>query len=60
MLEAVTGGAGTRDEVLDQAWSEIDLDAVPYLRLAAGLTLDAHLEKLSADGLLPDGFSHLR
>src|SRR6478735_2417644 len=60
VLEAVSGGAATRDEVLDQAWSEIDLDAVPYLRLAAGLTLDAHLDKLSADGLLPDGFSHLR
>jgi glyoxylase-like metal-dependent hydrolase (beta-lactamase superfamily II) len=60
VLEAVNGGAATRDEVLDQAWSEIDLDAVPYLRMAAGLTLDAHLEKLFADGHLPDGFSHLR
>jgi glyoxylase-like metal-dependent hydrolase (beta-lactamase superfamily II) len=60
VLEAVAGGAATRDEVLDRAWSEIDLDAVPYLRMAAGLTLDAHLEKLSADGRLPDGFAHLR
>jgi len=60
VLAAVNGGAATRDEVLDRAWSEVDLDAVPYLRMAAGLTLDAHLEKLSADGLLPGGVSHLR
>lgn len=60
VLEALDGGAATRDEVLDRAWSEVDLDAVPYLRMAAGLTLDAHLEKLFADGLLPGGFSHLR
>jgi glyoxylase-like metal-dependent hydrolase (beta-lactamase superfamily II) len=60
VLEAVAGGAATRDEVLDRAWSDVDLDAVPYLRMAAGLTLDAHLEKLAAEGRLPDGFSHLR
>lgn len=52
VLEAVEAGAATRDEVLDRAWSEMDLDAVPYLRMAAGLTLDAHLEKLSAEGRL--------
>src|SRR4051812_37510755 len=60
VLEAVSAGASTRDEVLDRAWSEIDLDAVPYLRMAAGLTLDAHLEKLSAEGRLPDGAAYLR
>jgi glyoxylase-like metal-dependent hydrolase (beta-lactamase superfamily II) len=60
VLEAVSEGASTRDEVLDRAWSEIDLDAVPYLRLAAGLTLDAHVEKLSAEGRLPDGATYLR
>jgi glyoxylase-like metal-dependent hydrolase (beta-lactamase superfamily II) len=59
VLEAVSAGATTRDELLDQAWSEIDLDAVPYLRMAAGLTLDAHLEKLSDDGRLPEGFAPL-
>jgi hypothetical protein len=46
--------------VLDRAWSEMDLDAVPYLRMAAGLTLDAHVDKLSAEGRLPDGFTRLR
>jgi glyoxylase-like metal-dependent hydrolase (beta-lactamase superfamily II) len=60
VLDALSAGARTRDEVLDRAWSEIDLDAVPYLRLAAGLTLDAHLDKLSAEGRLPDGVSRLR
>jgi glyoxylase-like metal-dependent hydrolase (beta-lactamase superfamily II) len=60
VLEAVEAGAVTRDEVLDRAWSEIDLDSVPYLRMAAGLTLDAHIDKLSAEGRLPDGFTRLR
>jgi glyoxylase-like metal-dependent hydrolase (beta-lactamase superfamily II) len=60
VLEAVETGARTRDELLDRAWSEIDLDAVPYLRMAAGLTLDAHLDKLAAEGRLPDGFKGLR
>src|SRR3954454_4761057 len=60
VLDALEAGARTRDEVLDRAWSEIDLDAVPYLRLAAGLTLDAHVDKLSAEGRLPYGVSRLR
>ena len=59
VLEALSAGAATRDELLDRAWSEVDLDAVPYLRMAAGLTLDAHLDKLSAEGRLPDGASSL-
>jgi glyoxylase-like metal-dependent hydrolase (beta-lactamase superfamily II) len=59
VLEALEAGAATRDEVLDRAWCEMDLDAVPYLRMAAGLTLDAHLDKLSAEGRLPDGASSL-
>jgi glyoxylase-like metal-dependent hydrolase (beta-lactamase superfamily II) len=60
VLEALGAGARTRDEVLDRAWSEVDLDAVPYLRMAAGLTLDAHVEKLAGEGRLPDGLSSLR
>jgi hypothetical protein len=59
VLEALEGGAASRDEVLDRAWSEVDLDAVPYLRMAAGLTLDAHMEKLRSEGLLPDGAASL-
>jgi glyoxylase-like metal-dependent hydrolase (beta-lactamase superfamily II) len=60
VLEAVAAGARTRDEVLDRAWSELDLDAVPYLRMAAGLTLAAHLDKLAAEGRLPEGAGNLR
>jgi glyoxylase-like metal-dependent hydrolase (beta-lactamase superfamily II) len=60
VVEALETGASTRDEVLDRAWSDVDLDAVPYLRIAAGLTLDAHLEKLSAEGRLRDAISRLR
>jgi glyoxylase-like metal-dependent hydrolase (beta-lactamase superfamily II) len=53
VLDAVAAGATTRDEVLDRAWSDVDLEAGPYLRMAAGLTLDAHVEKLVAEGRLP-------
>jgi glyoxylase-like metal-dependent hydrolase (beta-lactamase superfamily II) len=60
VLDALAAGAVTRDEVLDRAWSEMDLDTVPYLRMAAGLTLDAHVDKLSVEGRLPDGFTRLR
>jgi glyoxylase-like metal-dependent hydrolase (beta-lactamase superfamily II) len=60
VLEALAAGARTRDEVLDRAWRDVDFDAVPYLRMAAGLTLDAHLDKLAAEGRLPDGASSLR
>jgi glyoxylase-like metal-dependent hydrolase (beta-lactamase superfamily II) len=52
VLEAIEAGLETRDEVLDRAWSDVDLEAGPYLRMAAGLTLDAHLEKLAAEGRL--------
>jgi glyoxylase-like metal-dependent hydrolase (beta-lactamase superfamily II) len=55
VLSALEAGAATVDEVLDRAWSDVDLDAGPYLRLAAGLTLRAHLDKLEAEGRLPDG-----
>jgi glyoxylase-like metal-dependent hydrolase (beta-lactamase superfamily II) len=60
VVEALRAGSASRDEVLDRAWSDVDLDAVPYLRMAAGLTLDAHLEKLSDEGLLRDEISRLR
>jgi glyoxylase-like metal-dependent hydrolase (beta-lactamase superfamily II) len=55
VLAALEAGARTRDEVLDSAWSDVDLDGVQYLRMAAGLTLQAHLEKLSHEGRLPAG-----
>jgi glyoxylase-like metal-dependent hydrolase (beta-lactamase superfamily II) len=60
VVSALEAGAASRDDVLDRAWSDVDLDAVPYLRMAAGLTLDAHLEKLSAEGRLREEISRLR
>lgn len=51
LVEALDDGLRTEDELLDRAWS----DAPPQLRFAAALTLRAHLEKLRAEGRLPDG-----
>jgi glyoxylase-like metal-dependent hydrolase (beta-lactamase superfamily II) len=56
VLAAIDAGARTRDEILDRAWDDVDLDAVPFLRDAAGATLQAHLEKLADEGRLPAGF----
>jgi glyoxylase-like metal-dependent hydrolase (beta-lactamase superfamily II) len=60
VVEALSAGAQTRDELLDRAWSDVDFEAAPYLRFPAGLTLDAHLDKLSAEGRLRDEISRLR
>jgi glyoxylase-like metal-dependent hydrolase (beta-lactamase superfamily II) len=60
VVQALQAGLSSRDEVLERAWSDVDLDAGPYLRIAAGLTLDAHLEKLSAEGRLREAISRLR
>jgi len=49
LVEALTAGLRSRDELLNAAWSEVP----PELRPAAGLTLAAHLEKLSEEGRLP-------
>ena len=50
VLAALEAGARSEDELLAHAWSEIDFAAAPGLRLAAELTLRAHLEKLRAEG----------
>jgi glyoxylase-like metal-dependent hydrolase (beta-lactamase superfamily II) len=55
VIAALESGARTRDEILDQAWDDVDLDAAPFLRDAAGATLQAHLEKLADEGRLPPG-----
>jgi glyoxylase-like metal-dependent hydrolase (beta-lactamase superfamily II) len=55
LLAALDSGARTRDELLDTAWDDVPFDKVPQLRVAAGMTLDAHLEKLRNEGRLPDG-----
>jgi glyoxylase-like metal-dependent hydrolase (beta-lactamase superfamily II) len=51
LLEALNAGKRSVDELLDEAWS----DAPPHLRAAATVTLAAHLDKLQADGRLPEG-----
>ena len=54
VIAALDAGARTRDELLAHAWSDVDLSASEMLRAAAGATLEAHLEKLAAEGRLPD------
>jgi len=53
VLDALATGARTRDELLDAAWDDVPFDEAPVLRMAAGVTLDAHLEKLRDEGRLP-------
>jgi glyoxylase-like metal-dependent hydrolase (beta-lactamase superfamily II) len=55
VVSALEAGARTRDELLDAAWDDVPFDQAPVLRIAAGVTLDAHLEKLRDEGRLPGG-----
>jgi glyoxylase-like metal-dependent hydrolase (beta-lactamase superfamily II) len=55
VVAALDAGARTQDELLAKAWSDVDLSAVPLLRVAAAATLAAHLQKLSEEARLPDG-----
>jgi glyoxylase-like metal-dependent hydrolase (beta-lactamase superfamily II) len=54
ILDAIEAGARTDDEILERAWDDTPIDTVPVLRAAAAATLEAHLEKLRAEGRLPD------
>lgn len=51
LVAALDGGARTADELLDAVWD----DAPGLLRIAAAVTLRAHLDKLDDEGRLPDG-----
>jgi glyoxylase-like metal-dependent hydrolase (beta-lactamase superfamily II) len=51
LLDALSAGARSVDELLDAAWA----DAPALLRPAATVTLAAHLDKLADEGRLPDG-----
>ena len=51
LVSALEAGLRTEEDLLDAAWSEVP----PELRPAAGLTLQAHLEKLREEGRLPPG-----
>ena len=51
IVAALDAGARSEDELLDAAW-----DVIPAgLRTPAAWTLAAHLQKLRAEGRLPDG-----
>jgi glyoxylase-like metal-dependent hydrolase (beta-lactamase superfamily II) len=54
LLAALEMGLRGRDELLDAAWDDVPWHVSPDLRTAAGVTLDAHLEKLRREGRLPD------
>lgn len=51
LLDALEDGLRTTDDLLDRVWA----DAPSELRGAAMLTLVAHLDRLTEDGLVPDG-----
>jgi glyoxylase-like metal-dependent hydrolase (beta-lactamase superfamily II) len=53
VLDAIAAGARTKEEILDRAWDDTPIDTVPVLRAAAATTLEAHLDKLRAEGRLP-------
>jgi glyoxylase-like metal-dependent hydrolase (beta-lactamase superfamily II) len=53
VVAALEAGARSTDELLDMAWDDSPIDAVPMLRAAAAATLEAHLDKLRAEGRLP-------
>jgi glyoxylase-like metal-dependent hydrolase (beta-lactamase superfamily II) len=52
VLAALDAGARTHEELLDRAWDDVEWDEAGWLRQAASLTLDAHLEKLRDEGRL--------
>jgi glyoxylase-like metal-dependent hydrolase (beta-lactamase superfamily II) len=55
LLAALDGGARTVDEMLAQAWDDVPPEVMEHVRPAAEATLAAHLEKLEAEGRLPEG-----
>jgi len=52
LVEALAAGKRSTDELLDVAWSDVP----EPMRPAAALAMRAHLEKLGAEGRLPEGF----
>jgi glyoxylase-like metal-dependent hydrolase (beta-lactamase superfamily II) len=51
LLVALERGERSRDALLDEAWSDVP----PELREAAAMVMQAHLDKLAAEGRLPSG-----
>lgn len=57
LLAALEMGLRERDDLLDAAWDDVPWHVSPGLRQAAGVTLDAHLEKLRDEHRLPADLS---
>lgn len=55
LVDALGRGLRSTTELLDEVWD----DAPAQLRPAAALTLESHLDKLAAEGRLPDGVERL-
>jgi glyoxylase-like metal-dependent hydrolase (beta-lactamase superfamily II) len=53
LLAALERGERSRDALLAEAWSDVP----PELREAAAMVMDAHLDKLDAEGRLPAGLA---
>ena len=51
LLAALERGERSRDALLDEAWSDVP----PQMREAAAMVMQAHLDKLEAEGRLPAG-----
>jgi len=51
LLEALATGQRSRAELLTTVWDDIPIELLPM----AALAMEAHLEKLEAEGRLPDG-----
>lgn len=56
LVVALDAGLRSVDELLDAVWD----DAPGILRMAAAVTLQAHLDKLADEGRLPDGVERQR
>ena len=54
LTEALAAGRRSQDDLLDAAWSDVP-DA---MRPAAALAMRAHIEKLAAEGRLPDDLEY--
>jgi len=53
LLAALERGERSRDTLLDEAWSDVP----PEMREAAAMVMQAHLDKLAAEGRLPEDFA---
>jgi glyoxylase-like metal-dependent hydrolase (beta-lactamase superfamily II) len=53
LLAALERGERSKEALLDEAWSDVPAE----LRPAAAIVMEAHLQKLEAEGRLPEGVS---